>query len=247
MAVPRRRYSAEEKEQAVRMVIGGSRPAAAVARELGIGAGNLRRWVKEAEGREWAEQVARHFGFLTRYGFVLTDVAPSTAWEVRVTYRSPLSALAVIRSNEFLRVEVQLMRLVDGELPAYPIFVVDSVPVNTFYADDLLRLRRADADQALARQRGLSPQDVEAQLVFWSAALRKYGQDFLAGDLPVLDTLEQIVRERARQHRPEVVVRLPDGASADDQARAVEPIESAVPQGVTVTTRRYRHARRRSP
>jgi hypothetical protein len=196
---------------------------------------------------EWAEQVARHFGFLTRHGFVLTDVAPSTSWEVRVAYRSPRSALAVIRSNEFLRVEMQLMRLVDGELPAYPIFVVDSVPVNTFYADDLLRLRRADADQALACQRGLSPQDVEAQLVFWSAALRKYGQDFLAGDLRVLDTLERIVRERARQHRPEVVVWLPNSASADDQARAVGPIEAAVPQGVTVTANRYRHARRRSP
>jgi hypothetical protein len=77
------------------MVFGDSRPAAAVARELGIGGGNLRRWVKEATGREWAEQVARHFGFLTRHGFVLTDVAPSTAWEVWVTYRSnPLSPKA---------------------------------------------------------------------------------------------------------------------------------------------------------
>jgi len=57
------------------------------------------------------------------------------------------------------------MRLVDGELPAYPIFIVDSLPVNTFYADDLVALRQADAEPVLARQHGFSPQEVEAERV----------------------------------------------------------------------------------
>jgi hypothetical protein len=156
--------------------------------------------VREAEGKQWAEQVERHFGFLARYGFALTDIDASTWWQVQVTYRSPQSAVAVIRSVEFQRVEVQLMRLVDGELPEYPIFVVDSVPVNTFYADDLLGLRLDGADGVLASQHGLGPQEVEAQLAFWSEVLRDYGGDLLAGDLSVLDELEQTVRDRARQH-----------------------------------------------
>lgn len=41
----RRKYSAEFREQAVRMVIETSRPIAAVARELGVVEGSLGNWV----------------------------------------------------------------------------------------------------------------------------------------------------------------------------------------------------------
>ena len=224
------------------MVVEGSRTVAAVARELGIGPGTLGRWVSGYRGSKWAEQVARHFGFVTEYGFVRTDVDAATPWEVRATYRAQGCALAVIRSHEFQRVEVQLMRLVDGQLPAYPIFIVDAVAVDTFYLDELLALRRPGAQEFVTRQRGLSAEEIEAQLVFWSGTLREYGQDFLAGDLRVLDELEQIVRNRAGQHRPEVVVWLPGGATAEDEARAVERARTGIPEGVIITTRRYRPA-----
>ena len=240
----RRRYSAEDKERAVREVIDSVCPAATVARARGISPSALRRWVREAEGKQWAEQVERHFGFLARHGFTFTDTDTSTWWDVRVTYRSPRSAVAVIRSVEFQRVEVQLMRLVDGELPEYPIFVVDSVPVNTFHADDLLGLRLDGADEVLASQHGLEPHDVEAQLAFWSKVLRDYGGDLLAGDLSVLDELEQMVRDRARQHRQEVVVWLPESASADEEAHAVDATQTTIPDGVAVIARRYRQAPR---
>lgn len=137
------------------------------------------------------------------------------------------------------------MRLVDGELPEYPIFVVDSVPVNTFYADDLLGLRLDSAGEVLASRHGLEPQEVEAQLAFWSEVLRDYGGDLLTGDLGVLDELEQMVRDRARQHRQEVVLWLPEGASAHDEAHAVADTRTTVPDGVAVVARRYRQAPRR--
>ncbi|HSJ60958.1 MAG TPA: hypothetical protein VK895_06975 [Jiangellaceae bacterium] len=137
------------------------------------------------------------------------------------------------------------MRLVDGELPKYPIFVMDSVPVNTFYADDLLELRLDGADEVLASQHGLEPPEVEAQLAVWSKVLRDYGGDLLAGDLSVLDELEQMVRDRARQHRQEVVLWLPESASADEEAHAVDGTRTTVPEGVAVVARRYRQAPRR--
>jgi hypothetical protein len=240
----RRRYSPEEKERAVREVIDSARPIAAVARDRGISPSALRRWVREAKGKQWAEQVERHFGFLARHGFTVTDIDASTWWQVQVTYRSPRSAVAVIRSVEFQRVEVQLMRLVDGELPEYPIFVVDSVSVNTFHADDLLGLRLDGADEVLASQHGLEPQEVEAQLAFWSEVLRDYGGDLLGGDLSVLDALEQMVRDRARQHRQKVVVWLPESASADEEAHAVDATRATIPDGVAIVARRYRQAPR---
>lgn len=249
MPVRRRRYSDAEKAHAIRAVIDSSRSVVDIASELGVGAGTLRRWVRtyrhDAAAEAWAEQVERHFGFIDRFGFVLTSVDASNLWEVRATYRSERAALAVIRSVEFQRVEVQLMRLIDGELPEYPIFVVDSVAVNTFYVDDLVALRRADADQVLARQHGLLAEEVEDQLTFWSDALREHGQDFLAGDLRVLDELERLVRDRTRQYPQEVVVWLPDSASAEERAHAIKRAQADVPAGVTVTARRYRQARRR--
>jgi hypothetical protein len=41
----RRKFSPEFRDEAVKMVVGGDRPAAQVARELGINPGTLANWV----------------------------------------------------------------------------------------------------------------------------------------------------------------------------------------------------------
>lgn len=41
----RRKFSPEFRDEAVKMVVGGNRPAAQVARELGINPGTLANWV----------------------------------------------------------------------------------------------------------------------------------------------------------------------------------------------------------
>jgi transposase len=41
----RRRFSPEFRDEAVKLVVGGNRPAAQVARELGINPGTLANWV----------------------------------------------------------------------------------------------------------------------------------------------------------------------------------------------------------
>jgi transposase len=43
----RRKFSPEFRDEAVKMVIGGNRPVAQVARELGINAGTLGNWVAQ--------------------------------------------------------------------------------------------------------------------------------------------------------------------------------------------------------
>ena len=47
----RRHFSREFKVEAVRQLLGGKRPAAVVARELGVGADVLRRWRPELSAR----------------------------------------------------------------------------------------------------------------------------------------------------------------------------------------------------
>lgn len=182
--------------------------------------------------------MARHFAYLPGHGFRLHE-AESGGWEDRATFISDQAAVAVIRSREFVRVEVQLMRLVDGALPTYPVFVVDNVAVNTFYLDDLLALRMPDGADEAARQRGLSDNEVEAQLAFWAASLERHGGDFLAGDLAVLDTLEAVVRARARQAPQEVVVWMPEGTDPEHARAEAERAAQAVPPGVGVSLRWY--------
>lgn len=236
----RRRYSAEEKEAAVRLVRESGRTSKDVGSELGINSHTLARWVRadyiERRGQDWAKRVRPHFDFLTGYDFTLTDITAENWWQVAVIYRSPVSAVDVVKSFEFQRVELSLMRLVDGGLPAYPVFIVDSVPVDTFLADWLLELR---GNPTLQAGRGLQDVEVEAQLAFWAAALRDYGADFLAGDLAVLDQLEQMIRGNARRHGPpEVQVWVPD-----DTELAADPtadVRETVPDGVNVTLRHYR-------
>jgi hypothetical protein len=48
---------------------------------------------------------------------------------------------------------------------------------------------------------GLTPSGLDTQLAFWAEILRTYGQDFLAGDLGVLDQPHPVIRRRRRKKR----------------------------------------------
>jgi hypothetical protein len=235
-----RRYSNEERDRAVALVRESGRTATDVAQELGINARTLARWVRadhiERRGQHWANRVRPHFDFLTGYGFALTDVVGEDWWKVAVIYRSARAAVEVALNFEYVRVDLTLLRLVDGELPGYPIFVVDSAPVHTFHADWLLRLRASPDEQPT---KGVNDAEAQAQLVFWAAALREHGADFLAGDLSVLDQLEHLIRDNARRHGPpQVTVWTPADAGPDEAT--MERMRSATPEDVDITVRQYR-------
>lgn len=194
------------------------------------------------KGEQWARKVEERFNYLADFGFARLSVSDDSFWEIRVTFKSDVSAMAVIRSVEFDRVEVELMRLVNGALPEYPIFVVDSVAVNTFYLDDLVALRSPDWPVGAG---GLSEASVDRQLAEWAIALRQHGADFLAGDLSVLDQLEAIVRARAAGSPQQVQVWMPEGTSISEADATAEQVRKTVPDGVSVLKRWYR--RRRQP
>jgi transposase-like protein len=176
----RRRYSVQEKETAVRLVRESGRTSIDVGTELGIHPGTLARWVRaeyvERRGRDQANRVRPHFDYLTGHGFTLTDVSGEDWWAVTVTYRSAVSAVVVALNFEYERVELSLLRLVDGQIPAYPIFIVDSVPVDRFLADWLWELR---GDSRRQPPTGLQDVEVDTQLEFWATVLRNDGADFL--------------------------------------------------------------------
>jgi hypothetical protein len=182
------------------------------------------------DSKACVERVARHFDYLPAFGFAVVSIEESSIGELRVTYKSRRAAVAVVVSNEYTRAEVQLMRLVDGELPEYPSLLVDSLLLHTFYLDDLLLLRIPDVREAVQLQHGPCNAEIDAQLAFWSTSLRRHGEDFLRGDLRVLDEMERLVRERAGQSAPERVVSIPvDTPGQADDSRWVPGVATEAP------------------
>ena len=83
------------------------------------------------EWERWRKAVAVHFDFLLSHGFAHDGVEIDSFWATSSTYRSSSAAVRVTRSTEFTRVDVSLIRLVDGKVPTYPIWVTAGPAADT--------------------------------------------------------------------------------------------------------------------
>lgn len=188
---------------------------------------------------KWLQQVEPHFGFLREHGFTRVATDDSSFWSFRVRYASPHAAVQVAKSNEFTRVEVSLIRLVDGDVPPYPIWIT-SDRVDHALLDTVLEVRDKALLREAARMGGLVPEDVERQLSFWAATLREVAPEFLEGDLSAIDEAEAVVRQRVAEHPQQLTTWLPHDAPATAEAEELAQMTDQVPEGVTIKVRRYR-------
>jgi hypothetical protein len=116
--------------------------------------GHTVRMGKEAE--KWAKEVDAHFGFLTQLGLDSRDVDHSSFWSSWVQYRSDTSAIRISKSNEFVRAEVRLIRLVNDQVPPYPIWITDE-PIDWILLDNIVESREPGLLSEVKRQTGLKP------------------------------------------------------------------------------------------
>ncbi|HEU5440706.1 MAG TPA: hypothetical protein VFU88_15575 [Ktedonobacterales bacterium] len=198
-----------------------------------------RKAQRRATEDAWKAQVAAHFGYLeTTYGFHGAAADASSVWETYVRYESSLLAITVTRSVEFDRVEVWLIRLVDGCVPEYPIFINPDTPINYVILDKVLMERAPQEAVRLRDLKGLSAEQVEASLVFLAQALRTYCDDALRGDFAIFDVVAARMHQQAREHPQEIRVVLPETATAAEERELVERVRKANPQQ-PVTVSRY--------
>ncbi len=190
-------------------------------------------------GREWSETAERHFGFLADHGFGPPELGVCDRWATSVAYRSEVAGLTVSLSYEYLRSEVHLIRLVDGDFPPYPIWI-GSDPVNWVLLDTVLEARDPDRAQQAAALSGVDEDSVDQQLAFWADALQAAAPDFLRGSLAVIEDAEKILRSRARRHPQELIAWLPDDAPPTVELQARENLASAVDSAINAQVRRYR-------
>jgi hypothetical protein len=190
----------------------------------------------ERAAKAWERRVRGHFDFLVDHGFRFDHVDHSF-WATTAIYASSALALEVTRSVEFSRVELTLLRLVDGQLPEAEIWVTDR-PINRTLFDNVLAARAPNLTEEV--RTGLSKREVETQLRLWADLLRSVAPDFLEGSDAAIVEAGCVVRQRVAENPQELTVWLPSDATDADARRAKEEAVRTAPGSVQVTVRRYK-------
>ena len=185
--------------------------------------------------KRWEASVKKHFDFLTDYGFRLDQVEDKW-WATTAVYLSPALGVEVTRSVEFDRVEISLLRLVEGQAPEVEVWVTDR-PLNRVLFDNVLEARGPDLLGQIPT--GLSQRVVKEQLRLYAELLRTLVRDFLEGSDAALLEGERVIRERVSARPQEVTIWLPGDASEADEARARAKAERVSPPEVRIVVRRY--------
>ncbi len=179
---------------------------------------------------KWQSMVDRHFVFLKRdfhMSVLATDDA--TNWETSVTYASNRVAVIVRYSVEFDRAEVELVQLLDGQVPKVPIFVHPDTPINRALLDLLLVVRAPSEAELLKELTGLANEEIQKALSFQASALQRYGRDFLDGDTSVFADFDRLIKAQVAKDPPVLKIHVPEGTPQDEidttvaQARKVDP------------------------
>ena len=202
---------------------------------------------ERADAAAWQAKADAHFGYLrTTYGFRITQADASSFWQWSVLYQTDITAIEILRSVEFNRVEIKLIRLVDGALPEVPIFVTQDAVLNSFLFDNLLITRAPDVHAQYRTMTGLEDAQIEQSLAFLATALEQYASDVLQGDLTAaFAAMEQVVKQRAKENPPVITVHIPEDAPPDEEERVMAEHEGQFP-GVPVVVRRYRRPAKRA-
>ena len=182
-----RKYSEADRQDAVRRVLDNGWTVAPVARELGIPATTIRRWIDQHHAREWAATVDVHFGFVAEYGFRLSESDASWGWVWRVAYRRTPLEIIVDYERRDSWIDLKLVHTTGVRaVRRDPLDRGDITACVLGY--DLVQRRAEDPQRMLELLRG--PASIEVQLAFWADILRAYGQDFLDGDQRVFETAQ---------------------------------------------------------
>jgi hypothetical protein len=183
----------------------------------------------------WEREVRRHFDFLLEKGFRFDGVEEQW-WAASARYLSTTHGVEVTRSVEFDRVEITLMRLVEGRAPDHEVWLTER-PLDSVLFDNVLAARAPELLDEVPS--GLSEQAVDTQLRLWAELLRSAAPEFLEGDDSALRDGEQVIRRSNAASPQQVTIWLPSDASEADEARARAKAERTTPPEVRIVVRRY--------
>lgn len=123
-----------------------------------------------AVGDRWKADVEQHFGSLAAAGFITVVVADDEWWETSVTYLGDHVGIKVADSREFSRVEAELLRLVDRQVPRVLVWVTEQ-RIDRALLDNVVEARCPRRLRKLTRGQGLLRRNCRRQLAA-AAAIR---------------------------------------------------------------------------
>ena len=132
-----------------------------------------------------------------------------------------------------------MIRLVNGQVPPYPIWITD-YRIDWTLLDNVVESRRPDLVPEVSRQTGLRSSELDQQLRFWAQVLRDVAGDFLAGSFAPLEEAASLIRSRVDANPQEVQVWIPDDAPDGAEAEEASSVRMTLPPNVGLSVRRYR-------
>jgi hypothetical protein len=188
---------------------------------------------------EWERRVDQEFGYLRReFDCEIVDRSDKDWWETSITYQNTTTAIKVACSEEFDRMETDIIRLVDGARPPYPVFVMATPKLHQFGLGHLLMIRAPELWKEQKEQKGLSDNAIATQLASAAKGLREFGADVLKGDFGSFDEMEARVRAVARDMEG-IKIWSPGPGDSSAVADTVAKIRASYPT-VPITTGNYR-------
>jgi hypothetical protein len=129
--------------------------------------------------------------------------------------------------------------MVDGKVPAYPIFIHPDTRIDRSLLDNLLQIRsRADLEE-LGKLGGLKSEELQRSLTFQAKALAEHAADFLSGATSVFDDLDKLIKARVTADPQRVQLWFPEGTTQAEIDKAIEETE-AVDGRVPIDVKFYR-------
>ena len=106
------------------------------------------------DAKHWGRRVDPHFGYLrTEFGCEIVDWSDENWWETSVTYQNSTTAIKIACSEEFDRLETDIIRLVEGARPPTVVFVSETPKLHKFGLGNLLMIRAPELWSELKAER----------------------------------------------------------------------------------------------
>jgi hypothetical protein len=137
------------------------------------------------------------FQFLVdEFGFKVVKTE-SDPYGVQILYQNSTTAVSISYEQRENKLYILLMRLINGNMPKYPIFIKSDTIINSFYLDDIInhKLHKTSGKESTDYQYPINS-ELE-NIILWNAAsLKKFGREILLGDFSIFPELQNIVQQR---------------------------------------------------
>lgn len=137
------------------------------------------------------------FSFLKKdFGFREVS-SESDNWDYHILFCNSTTGVRISYETRENDVFVMLIRLMDGKLPEYPIFIDDNTSISYFDLQDLLSIRDPNYEDDNPEATEINS-EIEISLKKMAEGLKAWARDILMGDFTIFSDLEKIVRNRAK-------------------------------------------------